>query len=938
MSDDTASDGGAALRFSRFTLLPQRQLLLDGDQPMRLGSRPMAILTLLVQRAGELVTKDEILAHAWPNITVDEGALRVHMATLRKTLGDGSNGPFISNVVGRGYQFVQPVSARVAAAAADPPSAMEAVLPAAPAAIFGRDSATAELSATLAARRLVTVAGPGGIGKTTVALATARALQPAYADGSRFIDLAPISDPRLTAGTLASALGLPVAADPLPVITAFLKSKRMLLVLDNCEQVIEAVAILVEQLLQTAPGIDILATSREPMRAENEWVHRLEGLAVPPPETPSTIAAALAFPAAGLFISRARASQNTLSLTDDDAAPIGEICRRLDGVPLALELAAARVALFGIAGVAARLDDRFAILTKGRRTALPRQQTLKATLDWSYDLLSPQEQGTLADLSIFRERFGLDEAIALARLRGLGELDVLETLDSLVAKSLLVVERRGSLTLYRMLEITREYGAANLELTGDRPTVAAAHAKHFGSLFTAAQAGWNVERAVAWKDAHAHQIDDLRAAIDWAYAPGGDPLLGAHLVLASVQLWMELALLGEFQKRAEHALAEAQSGRPADKSIEMRLSTLLGHVIYETGLTPAGHEALSRAVTLAEQLGDARQKLAALMALYVERGANGEYSTTRKLAEIVGDVAAEAGFPDADLLRERYRTLAFHLGGSQIEASETAARVFAHPALHVRRAPMSGFEFDPLLAAHAVRSRTNWVRGLADQARAEAREALAEADVFNHMPTYYFLMTLSAGPISLWTGDAAWSGELLAEVRDRPLIKKEGGGVLPKEHWTNWERLFQMARDASLGLAPHDYTGAAFAAEEARIVPYSREVCATAHETLAGPWVNERVDAGQSGWCAPEVLRGRGRILLHNEPHRVAEAEAWFRRAISLAQRQGARAWELRATASLARLLPPADARAALEPVYLRFTEGFETTDLSDARAILDAL
>jgi predicted ATPase/DNA-binding winged helix-turn-helix (wHTH) protein len=938
MSDDAAGNGGAALRFSRFTLLPQRQLLLDGDQPVRLGSRPMAILTLLVQRAGELVTKNEILAYAWPNISVDEGALRVHMATLRKILGgDG----FISNVVGRGYQFVHPVTSGVAqpaAASAGPVT----LLPSAPGTVFGRDSATAELGATLAVRRLVTVTGPGGIGKTTVALATARALEPAYRDGSRFIDLAPLVDPRLVAGTLASALGLPVAADPLPAITAYLKSRRLLLVFDNCEQVIEAAAALVEHVLHTAPGIDVLATSREPLRAENEWVHRLEGLAQPPSDVPLTLAGALVYPAAGLFISRARASQNTLVLTDADADAIGDICRRLDGVPLALELAAARVALFGISGLAARLDDRFAVLTKGRRTALPRQQTLKATLDWSHDLLTEDEKGALADLSIFRGRFGLDEATAIGRLRSHTDAALLDLLDSLVAKSLLVVEQLSDLTLYRMLEITREYAAGKLDASGRRQALARVHARHFADVFAAAQSAWDVEHAIAWKEAHAHQIGDLRAAIDWCYELDGDPLTGARLVLASAPLWMELALLGEFQKRAELALSEAQAGRPTDKSFVMRLSTLLGHIIYETGMTPAGHEALSHAVALAEELGDVRQKLAALMALYVERGASGEYSTTRKLAEIVGDVAAQAGFPDADLLRERYRTLAFHLGGNQIEASETAARVFAHPGLHVRRAPMSGFEFDPLLSAHAVRARTNWMRGYADQAAAEIKEALITADAFNHMPTYYFLMTLSAGPISLWIGDVEWSNELLAEVRDRPLVKKEGGGLLPQEHWTNWEKLFQMARDACFGLAPLDYTGAMFAAKEARIVPYSREVCASAHETLAGPWVNERVDAGQSGWVAPEVLRGRGLILLHNEPDRTAEAEAWFRRALSLAERQGALAWGLRSATSLARLHAvadkPSEARAALEPVYARFTEGFETRDLLTARDLLAAL
>ena len=937
MTGDAAGDGGAVLRFSRFSLLPQRQLLLDGDQPVRLGSRAMSILTLLIQRAGQLVTKDEILAHAWPNISVDEGALRVHMAALRKALGESPDGPFITNVVGRGYQFVQPINA-------GPPSRQapaESSLPAPPASIFGRDSATAELSATLAAHRLVTVAGPGGIGKTTVALATARALAPAYADGSRFIDLAPVSDPRLAVSTLASALGLPVTSDPIPVVLTYLKSRRMLLVIDNCEQVIDAAAMMVESILDGAPGMDILATSREPLRVGQEWVYRLPGLALPPADDTLTLAGALAYPSIGLFISRARASHNTLVLTDGDAGPIAAICRRLDGVPLALELAAARVELFGIAGLETRLEDRFAILTKGRRTALPRQQTLKATLDWSYDLLSPQEQSTLCELSIFRERFGLAEATALAKVRGRNEAEILDDLDSLVGKSLLVVERRSGLTLYRLLETTRDYSAARLANSGARPSIAAAHAAHFLALFSKAKSDWSIERSHAWHNAHAHQIDDIRAALGWAYSEDGDPVVGARLLLASTPLWVELTFFNEYQTRAEHALAQAQAGHPADKTIEMQLSTLLGHIIYETGLSPAGHEALTRAVALADELGEPRQKLEALMAIYVERGAYGEYSTTLKLADIVGDVAAEAGHPNADLMRDRYRTLALHLGGNQIEAAATAERVFANPALHVRGAPMSGFEFDPLLAAHAVRSRTNWIRGLANQAVAESEEALAAADAFNHMPTFYFVLTLSACPISLWLGDATMSARLLDVVRERPVVKN-GSFLLPREHWTNWERVFLLAREANLGLTPPDYTCAFIATEEERIVPYSREVVATAHETLAGPWVNERVDAGQSGWCAAEVLRGRGLLALHADPGRAGEAEDWFRRAIGLAIRQGALSWHLRAATSLASLLArtgrEAEARAVLTPVYDSFTEGFSTRDLQVARTVLDAL
>src|ERR1700677_1346644 len=387
--------------FGAFRLRVTERILEKDGIPVKIGSRALDILLTLVERAPNLVIKRDLIARVWGNLVIDESSLRWHIASLRKTLGDDESGArYVTNVVGRGYCFAAPVIWTAAA-----PTTSESLaaslsaprLPRRPLRMVGRDDAVRDLAKRLREQRFVSIVGAGGIGKTTVALSVAHEVLSEFDGAVQFLDLAAIENPLLVGGALASQLGLSVDSEnPLRAILASLRERRVLLVFDNCEHVIETVAALAENIFRDAPQVHILATSRESLRAQGERVHHLSPLKFPPPESLSlTATQALGFPAAQLFVEQVAASGYPFELNDQDAPTIAEICRRLDGIALALELAASRVGVYGIQGISSLLENEFRLLWRGRRTALPRHQTLNATLDWSYNLLSETERLTL---------------------------------------------------------------------------------------------------------------------------------------------------------------------------------------------------------------------------------------------------------------------------------------------------------------------------------------------------------------------------------------------------------------------------------------------------------------------------------------------------------------------------------------------------------------
>ena len=492
VSMETARQNGAgarALLFGRFRLvLHSRELLVDGA-PVSIGNRAIDVLLALIDACGELVTKDELLSRVWPNTTVEENNLQFQISTLRKALGPDRD--FIKTVCGRGYRFVAEITVERRAArpydasnAADPSSAQvvqlvdlpaPGALPAPRSELVGRDAQLTDVAALVGANRLVTLVGAGGIGKTRLAVELARRLLANFEDGVRIAELGPLSDPALVLPTIAAALELSGAAASPERLAAALGPRRPLLVLDNCEHVVDAVAAITEVLLHANPSLQVIATSREPLRAEGEWVYRVPPLDVPPEgaEAPEDV---LQHSAAKLFMARTSAAQPIALLDWRVGAAVASICRQLDGVPLAIELAAASAAALGVEGLASRLDDRLNLLTNGRRTAPTRHQTLRATLDWSYELLSEPERAVMRRLAVFADDFTMEAASAVAASGEVAAGDVVRCLAALVTKSLVASDVGGPVPHYRLLETMRAYAAERLAESGEFEAVAKRHA------------------------------------------------------------------------------------------------------------------------------------------------------------------------------------------------------------------------------------------------------------------------------------------------------------------------------------------------------------------------------------------------------------------------------------------------------------------------------
>src|SRR5580692_10697003 len=480
MNDHRNSQFKDAFSFGPFSLFAAERLLKKADEPIPLGGRALDVLIALVERAGEVVTHQELISNVWPDVTVEGANLRANIASLRKALGDRRDGArYISSVAGRGYCFVAPVT-RSSVRQTVPVTERVQNLPPRLTRMVGRDDTVRALAQQLQMWRFVSIVGPGGVGKTTVAISVAHTLVDGFHDAVFFIDLAALTDPQLVPTAVASALGFMLQTqDPLVGLLPFIGNKKMLLVLYNCEHVIVVAAALAERVVGAAPQAHVLATSREALRAEGEHVHLLHSLDCPPEDAGLTAVEALRYPAAQLFMERAAASGYDSELSDIDAPIVARSCRRLDGIALAIELAASRVGSLGIFGTAELLDNRFGLLWQGRRTALPRHETLNAMLDWSYSLLSEREKVVLCGLSVFVGDFTLQAAGSVASETAADGADVIDAVASLVAKSLISTAVINETTYYRLLDTTRAYAAAKLAGRDETDRIVQRHAMFY---------------------------------------------------------------------------------------------------------------------------------------------------------------------------------------------------------------------------------------------------------------------------------------------------------------------------------------------------------------------------------------------------------------------------------------------------------------------------
>lgn len=536
MTDDL-SQPTRSYRFGPFLLMPERQLLLQDGVPVRIGARALDLLTALVEHPGELVGKRALMARVWPDVVVDESNLKVNMAALRRALGDGagvSAASFIATVTGRGYRFVAAVESVGLSALAASPSWRAGArhnLPIGTTRIVGRTEVIEALAEEVTSARLVTIVGPGGIGKTTVALAIAERSLEQFSDGVWLVDLSTLTEPERVPDAIAAAIGLGGAmAEGAASMCEQLRDRRMLLVLDSCEHLIGPIAECVQRLLASAHGVSILATSREPLLVHRERVRRLLGLPSPPEGATLGAADALLYPAIQLFVARAAERLEDFRLTDDDSRLVGDICRRLDGMALAIELAATRVDAFGVAGLLAQLNARFSVLA-GRRAGPERHRTLAATIAWSVGLLSPAEAAFLRSLAVFPGAFDADGAQAVnASTRP----EALNYLALLVDKSLVSAVIDGDRIAYRLLNTTRGDCLERLIESGDHAAVRQRHAEHVCTVLERATSEWARRPASEWGASYGRVIDDLRGALDWTSRDAANRPLRIRLTLAGI--------------------------------------------------------------------------------------------------------------------------------------------------------------------------------------------------------------------------------------------------------------------------------------------------------------------------------------------------------------------------------------------------------------------
>jgi predicted ATPase/DNA-binding winged helix-turn-helix (wHTH) protein len=475
--------GGRVISFGQFRLYPTQRQLLEADKPVRIGSRALDILIMLVERPGQLLSKDELMARVWPGTFVEPANLTVHVAALRRVLGDGREGVrYLVNIPGRGYRFVAPVSRGEndsLVRAKRPVPQGKHNLPTQITRLVGRAETVAMLAEQLSHDRLLTIVGPGGIGKTSVALAVAEGTVSNYEHGIWLVDLASLSDSDEVASVVATAVGLESSSDtPIAALVESLRGKDMLLLFDNCEHVVDTAASVAVSILRSAPEVRILATSREPLRTEGEQRHRLPPLEVPSRSASLSATEALRFSAVELFVDRAAAKLDGFELSEHDVPIVVDLCRKLDGNALAIQLAAGRIDTFGLRGLSTRLDGGLQRLTGGYRTALPRHQTLRAMLDWSFDWLLVPEGIVLSRLAIFNGEFTLEAASAVASSEDIPAFDVADLVAGLVTKSLVAADICGKEPQYRLLEITRAYAREKLQESGEFELIARRHVEY----------------------------------------------------------------------------------------------------------------------------------------------------------------------------------------------------------------------------------------------------------------------------------------------------------------------------------------------------------------------------------------------------------------------------------------------------------------------------
>lgn len=537
----TTNGAGLAYRFGSFELWPRERSLLASGEPVALGPKAFDLLLFMLERPDTLLSKDELIRAVWPKVIVEENNLQVQVSSLRRILGASA----IETVSRQGYRLtLRPIVEQREATTAPAPSNR---LPRALTTFVGREKEIEELRGFVRETRLLTLTGAGGCGKSRLALELAGGLTDGYVDGIWFVELAALTDPALVPGAVASALGLPTSAtaDPTVAIVEDLRRKHALLILDNAEHLLGAAADLLDELLRQSPSVTALVTSRERLGLTGELTYRVPSLSMPGDEVVSPDELAT-YESVRLFIERAQLQKPEFTVTVANARALASLCRRLDGIPLAIELAAPCLRAMTVEEIDSRLDRRFGLLTHGMRTALPRQKTLRSMIDWSYDLLSTTQQRLLCRISVFSGGWTIPSAELVCADDDVARMDMLDLVTALVDKNLVTAEEARGHTRYRLLETIREYARGRLRDSGEASTWHRRHARWMSALSQECWALFEGPRKSEILGVFEAEHDNIRAALAWSLeSMPDDQGSGLEISGACARFWINRGHLRE---------------------------------------------------------------------------------------------------------------------------------------------------------------------------------------------------------------------------------------------------------------------------------------------------------------------------------------------------------------------------------------------------------
>jgi predicted ATPase/DNA-binding winged helix-turn-helix (wHTH) protein len=930
---------GKVQSFGPFELSIGKRLLTSGAKVVPLGARAMDLLIVLLEQANTVVGGRTLIERVWPKRGVEQVSLRVHIAALRKALDRVDPGRrYIANVPGRGYSFVVPVTSLSSPPPEDAKLSSRSRLPARLTRMLGRKDELSAIQVKLAEQKFVTIVGPGGIGKTTAAIAIAHEMSAIFNSEVRFVDLGAMADASLVAPAIAAALGIPVQTnDVLPALIGRLREGPTLVIFDCCEHLIEGASSVAEELIRHVPTLHLLATSREAMRVEGEHVYELSALACPPEDNGLSAREAQQYPAVQLLVDRVRAMGGGFDLADSDASVAAQICRRLDGIPLAIELAAGRIDVFGFSKTAGLLDERLNLSWPGRRTALPRHQTLNAALEWSYDLLGEAEKRVLNRLSVFAGGFTLEAAVAVAADETIDEANVSDCVWELRSKSM--VAAQGQEARLRLLDTTRAFASQRLAEGEEASTWRRRHALYFSDLFKQGTSMDGSER----RKSLGLEVDNLRAALNWAFSAEGDAKIAIELAAGSAGIWMEMGLLTECRQWMTKAIGRLDDSNAGSRQEMIIQSALASCMMFTEGMTEESYAGWTKTLFLAESLNDAECQLDSLLVLWAHKIRLPDYAEATELADRCGDVAEKSCNRGAIATANYMRGVTYHHTGRILEAEASFELCLHRDDEASRQSLLKRFGYDRKTDALAVSANLAWLRGYPDQAQRLNRMSIAEARQLGHpVPLCVALAWASFNTYLTGADDQeteVLANELVDLAAKYAVESYHGFGLGVQALCRARERKIGEASAMlysgleKLSAARYGVFNWILQAEFARCTA----VAGRAREGLV-LFERAKIDLDQIQWCAPELLRIRGELALANDEG-IAVGRHYLLRALELSDRQASLTWALRAATSLAIAENAAGRKETawltLQGICAKFRGGLETGDLRLARQVL---